>query len=231
MITDKELIDRVKTKDGDAFYELYQRYEKSVKRWVSSYVLGFSFDFGTVEDICVDVWDKVWSNPSFDGKSAFGTWLYAICKTTSRDYIHKIQREQKLRINIGTVKKDDYNEEESTQLYTLIDDGAPETDEGDAVTAKELAEDIFDIMNLSLTERQYGFLRLYFLGWRVKDIAEFFKTNEDNVSVTLNQAKPRIGSEIHKVHSYTYTSNELNLCMEYLAELLIPSPQSRKGGI
>jgi RNA polymerase sigma-70 factor (ECF subfamily) len=66
------------------FAALYHKY----KQGIFSYVYYLSGDRATAEEICQDVFLKVYLNIArFEGKSSFKTWIYKIARNTYLDFI------------------------------------------------------------------------------------------------------------------------------------------------
>lgn len=67
------------------FTALYQKY----KNPIFSYLYYLCGDFSTAEEICQDVFLKVYLNiTKFEGRASFKTWIYRIAKNTYLDYIN-----------------------------------------------------------------------------------------------------------------------------------------------
>jgi RNA polymerase sigma-70 factor (ECF subfamily) len=69
--------------DAD-FTILYQKY----KNTIFSYIYYLCGDYAAAEEICQDVFLKVYLNISkFEGRSSFKTWIYKIAKNTYLDFM------------------------------------------------------------------------------------------------------------------------------------------------
>jgi RNA polymerase sigma-70 factor (ECF subfamily) len=69
--------------DAD-FTILYQKYKSTI----FSYVYYLCGDYASAEEICQDIFLKVYLNISkFEGRSSFKTWIYRIAKNTYLDFI------------------------------------------------------------------------------------------------------------------------------------------------
>jgi len=66
------------------FTALYQKYKNNI----FSYVYYLAGDQTAAEEICQDVFLKVYLNiTKFEGRSSFKTWIYKIAKNTYLDYV------------------------------------------------------------------------------------------------------------------------------------------------
>lgn len=89
MIDEKELIDRARQGDQDAFSELVERFR--TKMFNLAY--GMTRNREEADDMTQDVFIKAWRHISgFKGRSAFGTWLYRIAVNTIRDFLRRENR-------------------------------------------------------------------------------------------------------------------------------------------
>jgi len=72
------------------FTALYQKY----KNTIFSYVYYLASDRSVAEEICQDVFLKVYLNiAKFEGRSSFKTWIYKIAKNTYLDYVRAKNKE------------------------------------------------------------------------------------------------------------------------------------------
>ena len=90
---EKELIDRARRGEEDAFAALVDRYRTKM------FNLAYSMTRNREEadDMTQDVFVKAWRHISgFQGRSAFGTWLYRIAVNTVRDFMRRESRFPKI---------------------------------------------------------------------------------------------------------------------------------------
>lgn len=72
------------------FTTLYQKY----KNPIFSYIFYLAGDRSVAEEICQDVFLKVYLNiAKFEGRSSFKTWIYTIARNTYFDYARKKKKE------------------------------------------------------------------------------------------------------------------------------------------
>lgn len=88
MDQEKQLIAHCRRGDADAWDQLFSTYYPVAGKFV--YQLSPQFSHEDVEEICQDVFLAVVRNiDSFQGNSAFQTWLYRIATNKARDFIEK----------------------------------------------------------------------------------------------------------------------------------------------
>lgn len=84
--TDCELLRRVAGGDEAAFALLLKRYQDKIYALIYRYV----HDSATAEDLCQDVFFKVWKYArTFRGQAAVGTWLYRLAVNTCLNHREK----------------------------------------------------------------------------------------------------------------------------------------------
>lgn len=84
--TDEQLIEEYLSGNKADFERIVNRYLKRI----FNFVLQLTRDKYAAEDIAQDVFVKVWKNiSSFDSKKKFSTWLFAIAKNTTYDFLKK----------------------------------------------------------------------------------------------------------------------------------------------
>ena len=72
------------------FTLLYQKYKEPI----FSYIYYLSRDYTEAEEICQDVFLKVYLNiAKFEGRSSFKTWIYCIAKNTFLEFKRKTKKE------------------------------------------------------------------------------------------------------------------------------------------
>ncbi|MCS6894235.1 MAG: sigma-70 family RNA polymerase sigma factor [Deltaproteobacteria bacterium] len=100
-LKDSQLVQLVIRGRGDAFFELFKRYEAKVKQ------LAFRITHSTedAEDICQEVFTTVYLKlRDFEGKSAFSSWLYRIAFNASLMKLRK-EKSRSLNTNIDDIEE------------------------------------------------------------------------------------------------------------------------------
>lgn len=84
--TDGELIEKYKNGDSSALEQLFSNYLRPVYSFVHHYV----WDRDDAADITQDVFLRTWKHiRKFDTSKKFSTWIFAIAKNTSLNWIKK----------------------------------------------------------------------------------------------------------------------------------------------
>lgn len=118
-IDDKVLVERAARGDGIAFSELVNRhYEKAVR--VSFGMLKDRFD---AEDVAQEAFARVYRKlESFEGQSAFSTWLYRIVVNLSIDSLRKRKRQRRADVDDEMTREALRSDEE---LWPVFDQADP----------------------------------------------------------------------------------------------------------
>ncbi|NMA01533.1 MAG: RNA polymerase sigma factor [Clostridia bacterium] len=101
------------------FTTLYQKY----KNPIFSYIFYLAGDRSVAEEICQDVFLKVYLNiAKFEGRSSLKTWIYTIARNTYFDYVRKTKKEVAIEdlenYTSDLVDKDMGPEEHATKIAT-----------------------------------------------------------------------------------------------------------------
>jgi len=118
-IDDKVSVERASRGDGIAFSELVNRhYEKAVR--VSFGMLKDRFD---AEDVAQEAFARVYRKlESFEGQSAFSTWLYRIVVNLSIDSLRKRKRQRRADVDDELTREALRSDEE---LWPVFDEADP----------------------------------------------------------------------------------------------------------
>ena len=144
----------------DALQHLLDLYERKIFRMA----LAMLRDTGRAEEVTQDVFLKVWrALPSYDGRAAIGTWLYAIARNTC----------------LSAVRSESYR-----RTWPLTAFSEPSV-EGTAAADIEVAECL-----AALPEAQREVITLYYLQEKsVNDVAKLLDLPEGTVKSHLHRAR------------------------------------------
>lgn len=93
---DKELVERARDGDRDAFEGLVRKYEAKVYHLA----YGFVQDRAAADDLAQDVFLKVYlSLGKFHFRSEFGTWLYRLAVNHIKDHLRKTARKREVSLD------------------------------------------------------------------------------------------------------------------------------------
>jgi len=116
ILSDLELVEKVKSGDRRAFSELVKRHQRSVLRLS----LRFVKDMDTAEDVTQEAFIKAYEKlNSFEGRSSFKSWLFQIAVNTARNKIREWKRDT---VDIDDVQLAVGAEAETTLVHTAVAD-------------------------------------------------------------------------------------------------------------
>lgn len=116
VVTDLELVEKVKSGDRRAFSELVKRHQRSVLRLS----LRFVKDMDTAEDVTQEAFIKAYEKlNSFEGRASFKSWLFQIAVNTARNKIREWKRDT---VDIDDVQLAVDAEAETTLVHTAVAD-------------------------------------------------------------------------------------------------------------
>ncbi|KHD89842.1 MAG: RNA polymerase sigma-E factor [Bdellovibrio sp. ArHS] len=116
LVSDLELVEKVKFGDRRSFSELVKRHQRSVLRLS----LRFVKDMDTAEDVTQEAFIKAYEKlNSFEGRASFKSWLFQIAVNTARNKIREWKRET---VDIDDVQLAVEAEAETTLVHTAVAD-------------------------------------------------------------------------------------------------------------
>ncbi|MEK2644370.1 RNA polymerase sigma factor [Bdellovibrio sp. BCCA] len=116
VVTDLELVEKVKSGDRRSFSELVKRHQRSVLRLS----LRFVKDMDTAEDVTQEAFIKAYEKlNSFEGRASFKSWLFQIAVNTARNKIRESKRDT---VDIDDVQLAVDAEAENTLVHTAVAD-------------------------------------------------------------------------------------------------------------
>ena len=179
---DGALVLRARNGDRDAFSELVVRHQQRVWRVCRQYVGRDEAD-AAAQDTLVKAYTNL---GSFDGRSAFSTWLTRIAINTSLDELRRRRREG-LRVDVGG------DEEDHDVLSGVADDMAGPLDR----TMQRQAIHRLAVLERNLPERQREIFRLRFYAeLELEEIAEALGVHVGTVKTQLHRAVHKLRAEL-----------------------------------
>ena len=116
IVSDLELVEKVKAGDRKAFSELVRRHQRSVLRLS----LRFVKDMDTAEDVTQEAFIKAYEKlNTFEGRASFKSWLFQIAVNTARNKIREWKRDT---VDIDDVQLAVDAEAETTLVHTAVSD-------------------------------------------------------------------------------------------------------------
>lgn len=180
-MSDEELARLCSTQIAGCMEELIGRYEARIEQCARQMALDRQQAEDAVQEILLRL---VTSLPRFEGRSAFGTWLYRLAHNTCIDLFRKGARESRARLS--STLAEDGPEDILAQIPSTW--GDPERDLDDAIqqcylgrALVELPDDYRLILRLRLAE-----------GRSNQEVAETLGTTVDSVKAKLRRARQQL---------------------------------------
>jgi len=180
--SDDALVMRARNGDRDAFSELVVRHQQRVWRVCRQYVGADDAD-SAAQDTLVKAYTNL---ESFDGRSAFTTWLTRIAINTSLDELRRRRREG-LKVDVGD------DEEGYDILAGVADDTAGPLDR----TIQRQAVERLAVLEGGLPDRQREIFRLRFYAeLELEEIAGALDVHVGTIKTQLHRAVHRLRAEL-----------------------------------
>ncbi len=174
-LTDNELAEQAMHGRTEAFSILVDRYRQKVFRTA----MGFLHNADDAEDLTQEIFIKTWhALRSFDGKSAFSTWLYRISVNKAINQIRK----NKFRA--------------ITSINEEVNQTRDEESADDSITRKEQKEEIKKAINKLNNKQKKAFVLFYYQELSMKEVAEVLKMSQKAAESLVFRARKSLQKEL-----------------------------------
>lgn len=182
-ISEKQLIERAKKGDADAFNDLMGRYSRTI------FNIGLQMlrDRDDASDMTQETMLKVYrALPRFRGDSSFSTWVYRIMVNTCRDFLRSAGRRREVPFS-------DFSEEEDGPVFDVADDSVqPERlyiEGEDEQYLLSLIQGLKPAYRLAVSMRELG-------GLSYQEIADAGNVSIGTVKSRLNRARAAMREQV-----------------------------------
>ena len=182
---EKELVNRAKARDEEAFNDLVHKYEsrlfKHVRRWTDTEE--------DAEDVVLQTFAKIWRNlPTFRGESSFFTWAFKIAKSEASNFRSSLMRRPSG--NLVTINANQTVEE-------LFDSRVANTMPLDAKIAEQVTPEAFERALMELPEDlRDAFVLSELSGFKYEEIAEILNTPDGTIRSRISRARDGLVSAL-----------------------------------
>jgi RNA polymerase sigma-70 factor (ECF subfamily) len=168
--------------EPEAFTSLYNHTQLTVFRFIYGLHGG---PVEEVEDIACDTYLRAWNKrSSFSGDEHDALcWLFTIARRLVID-VHRHRKARHYQIEISLDESD----------FEMSSPNITDTPEVQAVSHEQFTQLWKILQNLPADKRELLVLR-YMLGWKVKDIADYLRKEENTVSVYIKRSLEQVRSE------------------------------------
>ena len=184
-MTDEYLVKKVCDGEMDAFAILTSRYSNAVYATAYSTVGDFHLAQDIAQESFVRAWYKI---HTLESKESFGSWLYAITKRISIDWLRK----KGLPL-------------EHYQLEQIVDPISVD----EKVETRERKRQVWNALN-SLDEKYREVAVLYFIsGFNLSEISKFLSISVSAAESRLRRSKDKLKKELSSLIEETLIANQL----------------------
>ena len=181
--TDKEIIERVKSGEKEAYDLLVLKYQQRVINLISRFVKNHSDALDVSQETFIKAYRAL---PNFRGESAFYTWLYRIAVNTAKNH---------LTVQSRKITKSDYDVAEIEQIegnMSLTEQTTPES----LLAKDELQETILKTIENLPEDLKSAIMLREIEGLSYEEIAEVMECPVGTVRSRIFRAREMIDSKI-----------------------------------
>ena len=181
--TDKEIIERVKSGEKEAYDLLVLKYQQRVINLISRFVKNHSDALDVSQETFIKAYRAL---PNFRGESAFYTWLYRIAVNTAKNH---------LTVQSRKITKSDYDVAEIEQIegnMSLTEQTTPES----LLAKDELQETILKTIENLPEDLKSAIMLREIEGLSYEGIAEVMECPVGTVRSRIFRAREMIDSKI-----------------------------------
>lgn len=183
ILISEELIQRIKTKDRDAFKELFDMYREKVYRM--SYII--LREKTAAEDVLQEVFIQVYLKiKDLKHIAAFEVWLYRITMNCCRKFINKESKFSTINID------------ENYDGYTDIQDdeiNTPESILSNKEFCKEVMKELYELPEY----QRISLILFYYNEMSIKEIAIIMNCSDGTVKSRLFHGKKHLRDKVAKI--------------------------------
>jgi RNA polymerase sigma-70 factor (ECF subfamily) len=174
IMTDEELVEVVRSKDKELFFEVVNRYQNKIFAYITRLV----GDRSEAEDLTQEVFIKVYKNLfGFDVKRKFSSWIYRIAHNESVNYLKK-----KSYFRVLSIEQNEFLKNTMTSTENLIE----------KIIQKESSKKIKELLGkLSFKYKEVLILR-YFEEKSYEEIGDITRRPVSTVGTMINRAKSQL---------------------------------------
>ena len=181
--TDKEIIERVKSGEKEAYDLLVLKYQQRVINLISRFVKNHSDALDVSQETFIKAYRAL---PNFRGESAFYTWLYRIAVNTAKNH---------LTVQSRKITKSDYDVADIEQIegnMSLTEQTTPES----LLVKDELQETILKTIENLPEDLKSAIMLREIEGLSYEEIAEVMECPVGTVRSRIFRAREMIDSKI-----------------------------------
>jgi len=191
-MADKELSQRLKDGDPEAFKELVDLYKSKVINTCYRFLNNREEAEDVTQDVFVEVYQSI---SSFREEARLSTWIYRIAVTKSLDNIRKMNRKKRLN-NLKSFFRQAQQIEHIPAPSDTRPDKRLETQERSRILQKAI-ESLVENQKIAITLSQYE-------GFSNREIADIMDTTLSSVESLMHRAKKNLKKRLYSYYERKY---------------------------
>ncbi len=185
MLADAELVERVRSRDADAFELLSDRYRESVAR----HVCGLLRDASASEDVTQEVFLRVWTHAEqWNGQGSFKAWLFRVATNLALNHLRALQRRRQQPLETAADPLDE--DDESSLPAWMVDHSLPDPET--LLEQSERSQLLQQLVDELPTEKRAVFRLVYDHEMATRQVAQTLGIPEGTVKSRLHYATRRL---------------------------------------
>lgn len=190
-MTERELIEKLKNKESEAFKALVDGWQVMVYNTV----LGILMNIEDAEDVAQEVFIQVYESiGSFKGECKLSTWLYRIALSKSMDHLRKKKRKKRFAFIESLFNQND----------ELVHDPGHFYHPGVQIENKEAAADLFKAIETLPENQKMAFILNKLESLSYQEIGEVMRVSVSAVDSLLHRAKVNLRKQLNNYYKQNY---------------------------
>lgn len=189
LLSDQDLIERIRERDPRAFEMLFERYGEMIHRHLARTVR----QDVAAQDLLQEVFLRVWTRAEqWSGRGSFKAWLYRIATNLALNHLRSVRRKRERPLDVFDEWSDDEDEANPAPAW-MIDTSAlgPDT----ALEQAERREQFRRLVDKLPREKREVFRLVHEMEMSMQDAADELGIPEGTVKSRLYYAKRRLARQ------------------------------------
>ena len=189
LMSDQDLVERIRERDAQAFEMLFERYGDMIRRHLARTVR----DDAAAQDLVQEVFMRVWTRAEqWSGRGSFKAWLYRIATNLALNHLRSVRRKRERPLDVFDEWSDDEDGLNPAPAW-LIDTSALGPDA--ALEQAERRARFRQLVEKLPHEKREAFRLVHEMEMSMRDAADELGVPEGTVKSRLYYAKRRLAHQ------------------------------------
>ena len=189
LMSDQDLVERIRERDAQAFEMLFERYGDMIRRHLARTVR----DDAAAQDLVQEVFMRVWTRAEqWSGRGSFKAWLYRIATNLALNHLRSVRRKRERPLDVFDEWSDDEGGLNPAPAW-LIDTSALGPDA--ALEQAERRARFRQLVEKLPHEKREAFRLVHEMEMSMRDAADELGVPEGTVKSRLYYAKRRLAHQ------------------------------------